>query len=401
MTKQQSPRSTKLTARPLGNDANSTAVNSNKSTSIKATQPPPTKAKKRQVSADDKARRRQRIAQLIYELYRGRSDVRLECLRDEHPRAVYDSGPIAVSDIESLHLTNKKCFGTYLVLDDDTCWFAVVDFDDRADAPDALVRPKVKLVSKRLTELGLTPLVAHSQSGRGFHLAVFFSDPVPAFLPRAILRTVLKEAHLDGVEVFPKQDSMKGKKTGSAVRLPLFNKSRFVDPLNDFSTRKPIHALRSVARLSIQDLKDAAKRLGVDVSPGKRKSSPTVTAGTAALSDWVRELLDDESSSLARRWRGNASELRDRSRSGLVMAIACCLVRSYVPTYEIETTLRHWCEQNKYAKGERDDWIALTIDRAYDLVQDSQRKWRQSTSRVKPRRSIVNAGVTRKRRWRG
>ena len=79
-------------------------------------------------------------------------------------------------------------------------------------------------------------------------------------------------------------------------------------------------------------------------------------------------LIADPQGFFARRWNGDTEGLQDRSRSALVWSIVCNLIWSYVPTDEIEAAIRHWCQLHGYEKGQRDDWIRLTIEGAYDRI---------------------------------
>jgi hypothetical protein len=318
--------------------------------------------------------KRWKVADRLHKLYRGRRDVRLEGEPGEPPRCVqcYSDSGISVSDISELHLQQTLCLGVYLVRDGDVCFFAVVDFDDKPENPDPDVRLKVAAVCAELDRAGIDYLVSSSQGGRGFHVAIFFVEAVPARLVRWFLRGICSSVGFPQLEVFPKQDELKAGQVGNAVRLPLFNRSRFVDPHDDFAEVDALTVLKSVRRHTRADITAAAETLDIDLTPKKHIVRVGENASTDALPAYVQELLADEKSKLSRRWRGDTTGLKDPSRSALVMAITCLLIRRYVPTEDIIDTLRHWCRENHYVKGDRDDWIELTISKAYQLVQSSK-----------------------------
>ena len=51
-----------------------------------------------------------------------------------------------------------------------------------------------------------------------------------------------------------------------------------------------------------------------------------------------------------------------------------------MPTDEIESTISKWCELNGYEKGEREDWISVTVEKAYDFIISRQEKKSRETT---------------------
>lgn len=315
---------------------------------------------------------RSKLARLIQELYQGRRDVRLVCDPDGSPRMEKSGRTITAAEIAKWHLTHQQGLGVYLVRSDNTCSFAAVDFDNKPDRPDPAIKSKVRAVAKQLDAVGIDYLICTSQSGRGFHLTVYFAEPVPARVARRFLLGVCKLTGLAGPEVFPKQEQLPPDKVGNALRLPLFNKSLFVDPANLTKKIDPIEALEKVTKHTKHDLCIAAKTLGIDLSPSPPKPRQAVNAGTRGLSGYVQSLLSDEASMLAKRWRGDITDLKDGTHSSLVMSITCLLIKAYVPTEDVPRTMECWCAENDY-KSDREDWLEMTIEKAYRWLQNDYR----------------------------
>ena len=116
----------------------------------------------------------------------------------------------------------------------------------------------------------------------------------------------------------------------------------------------------------------AAKTLGIDLRPSSPKPRQTVQAGTQGLSGYVQILLSDEASMLAKRWRGDTTDLKDGTHSSLVMSITCLLIKAYVPTEDVQRTVECWCAENDY-KSDREDWLEMTIEKAYQWLQNDYR----------------------------
>src|SRR5256714_13876723 len=108
------------------------------------------------------------------------------------------------------HLAGRCTLGTYLLDEQHQCSFAVFD----ADSGDGL-----ELLGGLAMELALSgiPTVLEA-SRRGGHLWVHLAEPTPARVVRAWL---LPAAHLLGVELYPKQDTLGPDGACSLIRLPL------------------------------------------------------------------------------------------------------------------------------------------------------------------------------------
>ncbi len=118
--------------------------------------------------------------------------------------------------------------GVYPLLMDETCWFLAADFDKQCWQRDALA------FLKTCREKGVRAALERSRSGKGGHVWIFFSEPVPASEARKLgahLVTETMERCPDlGFEsydrFFPSQDTMPAGGFGNLIALPLQNGPR-------------------------------------------------------------------------------------------------------------------------------------------------------------------------------
>ncbi|MGS5088001.1 TOTE conflict system archaeo-eukaryotic primase domain-containing protein [Hydrogenophaga sp. A37] len=121
------------------------------------------------------------------------------------------------------HLAGKQTVGVYPLLEDDTCHFLAVDFDEAEWQQDALA------FMQSCSELGVSAALEISRSGQGAHAWVFFAGRVSARdarrLGTAIISHIcartrqLKLASYD--RLFPNQDTMPKGGFGNLIALPL------------------------------------------------------------------------------------------------------------------------------------------------------------------------------------
>jgi hypothetical protein len=96
-----------------------------------------------------------------------------------------------------------------------TVWWGCVDWDDGPE--ESLVH--ARNVHEALAQIGITGWVERSRS-KGFHLWVFFTEPLAARIVRDGLMGVCNVVGAPTKEVNPKQTSLVGKKIGNGMRLP-------------------------------------------------------------------------------------------------------------------------------------------------------------------------------------
>ena len=121
------------------------------------------------------------------------------------------------------HLAGEHTVGVYPLLEDDTCHFLAVDFDEAEWQQDA------QAFMQSCTELGVPAALEISRSGRGAHVWVFFAGRLSARDARRLGTAVishtcartrqLKLASYD--RLFPNQDTMPKGGFGNLIALPL------------------------------------------------------------------------------------------------------------------------------------------------------------------------------------
>jgi len=122
----------------------------------------------------------------------------------------------AGKEVLSKHLKGEHTIGSYVIREDGKSTYGVIDIDGDANDLEPL---------KRLGETiyALFPefsRVFEFSGRRGYHIWVFFKEPEnPGFI-KELIKTRLKLHHIRNVEVFPKQDSLEGKKLGNLIKLP-------------------------------------------------------------------------------------------------------------------------------------------------------------------------------------
>lgn len=92
------------------------------------------------------------------------------------------------TEVVAAHLVGDVFMGLYPLLPGNLCHFVVADFDGATAMLDALAYVKAARASS--VPAGLET----SQSGRGAHVWIFFTGPVPAAVARAVGTVLLHEA---------------------------------------------------------------------------------------------------------------------------------------------------------------------------------------------------------------
>lgn len=126
------------------------------------------------------------------------------------------------------HLAGDHTIGIYPLLDDDTCYFLAVDFDEAEWRDDACA------FVQSCEELGVPVALEISRSGQGAHAWVFFASRVSARNARRLGTAIishtcsrtrqLKLASYD--RLFPNQDMMPKGGFGNLIALPLQKRPR-------------------------------------------------------------------------------------------------------------------------------------------------------------------------------
>ena len=168
------------------------------------------------------------------------------------------------------HLTGAKHIGLYPLTEKDTCWWIAADFDGSAAMMDALAY--VKAARFR----GIPAALEISQSGRGAHVWIFFTEAVPAASARQLGTGLIHEAmglrgsmSLSSYDrLFPSQDAHTGKGMGNLIAAPLNGKRRNNDGTTlflDTTTLEPFEDqwayLSSLDRLTPSAMNGHIRRL--------------------------------------------------------------------------------------------------------------------------------------------
>ncbi|MCW3817724.1 DEAD/DEAH box helicase [Micromonospora sp. DR5-3] len=132
------------------------------------------------------------------------------------------------ADVLGRHLIGDAFIGLYPLLTDNTCHFLVADFDGPAAMLDALA------YSKAARGSGVPAALELSQSGRGAHVWVFFTDKIPAAVARSVGTALIHEAMvLRGSmdlrsydRLFPNQDVLPEGGFGNLIAAPLQGRRR-------------------------------------------------------------------------------------------------------------------------------------------------------------------------------
>lgn len=121
------------------------------------------------------------------------------------------------------HLAGKHTVGVYPLLEDDTCYFLAVDFDEAEWREDALA------FIQSCEDLGVPAALEISRSGKGAHAWVFFASKVSARDARRLGTAIIshtcartRQLKLESYDrLFPNQDSLPKGGFGNLIALPL------------------------------------------------------------------------------------------------------------------------------------------------------------------------------------
>ena len=88
------------------------------------------------------------------------------------------------------HLSGHHVLGIYPLLQDETCRFLAIDFDEEN------WRSDVQMVSTACRDNNIPCSIEISRSGNGAHLWIFFSEPIEAAKARSLGSVILTLAML-------------------------------------------------------------------------------------------------------------------------------------------------------------------------------------------------------------
>ena len=162
------------------------------------------------------------------------------------------------------HLNGEHLIGIYPLLQDNTSWFIVADFDEQNWVADS--QKFLKCCKSR----NIPAYLERSRSGKGGHVWVFFSQPYAAIKSRKIFLSLLTESGVISVfdknssfdRLFPNQDMLSGKGLGNLIALPLHKdaleegNSCFIDPENLMRISDQWNFLLAIERVSTKLLEE-------------------------------------------------------------------------------------------------------------------------------------------------
>ena len=126
------------------------------------------------------------------------------------------------------HLAGDHTIGVYPLLEDDSCYFLAIDFDE------AEWREDVRAFADSCTDLGVPVAIETSRSGNGAHAWIFFAERVSARDARRMGTAIIshtcartRQLKLSSYDrLFPNQDTMPKGGFGNLIALPLQKKPR-------------------------------------------------------------------------------------------------------------------------------------------------------------------------------
>ncbi|WP_437373212.1 TOTE conflict system archaeo-eukaryotic primase domain-containing protein [Maribacter litoralis] len=171
------------------------------------------------------------------------------------------------------HLEGFHHIGIYPLLQDNTTWFLVADFD-KANWQDEAV-----IFLNACKEKEIPAYLERSRSGNGGHVWIFFDKPYPAIRSRKIFISILEQSGAFSMfdksssfdRLFPNQDFLSGKGFGNLIALPFFKptfekgNNCFFDPETFEPFTDQWDFLATIQKVSTDFLDELYKSLSPDV----------------------------------------------------------------------------------------------------------------------------------------
>ena len=180
------------------------------------------------------------LASLLLEVFGARNDVYATGKVGKDGAAYYPEEKPLTESVIAQHLAGKLAVGTYHLTKDNTVSWLGWDVDVEGDIDTART-----WVIALETYLSTLPHVVEFSGGKGYHVLIFLTDPMPAVKAQQIVEHVRTAANLPKsgkgghVEVYPKQGQLtKSLPYGNLLKLPLGQHpkthawSKFVDTAN-------------------------------------------------------------------------------------------------------------------------------------------------------------------------
>ncbi len=167
------------------------------------------------------------------------------------------------------HFIGIQQIGVYPLLQDNTSWFLVADFDKQNWKEEA-----VNFLNA-CKEENIPAYLERSRSGNGGHVWIFFEKPYAAIRSRKIFITILEESGIFSMfdksssfdRLFPNQDFLSGKGLGNLIALPFFKpalekgNSCFINPVTFEPYTDQWQFLKEINRISIDVLENLFQKI--------------------------------------------------------------------------------------------------------------------------------------------
>lgn len=175
------------------------------------------------------------------------------------------------------HLNGEQPIGVYPLLQDNTSWFIVADFDkDNWEK-------ECKDFMSICTQQNIPAYLERSRSGNGGHIWIFFEQPYPAIKSRKVFKSLLEQSGTFSIfdktssfdRLFPNQDFLSGKGFGNLIALPLYKpnvelgNSCFINPKtfeaydNQWSFLQQVKRIKSI---ELDNLYNSINKSGVSTT---------------------------------------------------------------------------------------------------------------------------------------
>ncbi|HIB8182301.1 TPA: TOTE conflict system archaeo-eukaryotic primase domain-containing protein [Elizabethkingia anophelis] len=193
--------------------------------------------------------------------------------------------PLTDNEIQK-HLDGIQQIGVYPLLQNNTSWFLVADFDKQNWKEEAVN------FLHACKEKNIPAYLERSRSGNGGHVWIFFEKPYPSVGSRKIFISILEQSGIFSMfdksssfdRLFPNQDFLSGKGLGNLIALPFFKpametgNSCFINPETFELFSNQWQFLNEIERVSI----DALDNLFQEIST--TPNSPISKSGNGKLS---------------------------------------------------------------------------------------------------------------------